>query len=85
MSRVEPSSRCSEEQRLPDARDQARDAINSAGCPAPGWLGVPALSGGGTGVRGRGVDAMMLRSAEADPHVIEHTTRSGAEAPIVVA
>jgi len=40
---------------------------------------------GGTGVRGRGVDAMMLRSAEADPHVIEHTTRPEAEAPDVVA
>jgi hypothetical protein len=28
---------------------------------------------------------MMLRSAEADPHVIEHTALSGAEAPGVVA
>jgi hypothetical protein len=34
-------------------------------------------------VRGRDSDAMMLRSAEADPHVIEHTARAGAEAPIL--
>jgi hypothetical protein len=85
MSRVEPSARCSEERRLPDARDRARDAYKMRRLPCPGRPGVPALSGGGTGVRGRGVDAMMLRSAEADPHVIEHTTRMGAEAPFLVA
>jgi hypothetical protein len=39
----------------------------------------------GDGVRGGDPDAMMLRSAEADPHIIEHTPRAGAEAPVVVA
>jgi len=34
----------------------------------------------GDGVRGRESDAVMLRSAEADPHITEHTLRSGAEA-----
>jgi hypothetical protein len=62
---VEPSSRCSEERRL----------------PCPGGR-VPCRVGRGTGVRRRGFNTMMLRSAEADPHVIEHTARSGAEAPV---
>jgi hypothetical protein len=46
----------------------------------PRWPGALPLRAG-TGVRGRGSDAMMLRSAEADPHVIEHMRRSDAEAP----
>jgi hypothetical protein len=37
----------------------------------------------GDGVRGRDPDAVMLRSAEADPHITEHTLRAGAEAPDV--
>jgi hypothetical protein len=97
---VEPHPRSEELGRCP-GWNRARGAPKSAGCPMPGTErtklinkrrlpcpgrpGVPALSGGGTGVRGRGVDAMMLRSAEADPHVIEHTTRMGAEAPFLVA
>ena len=43
---------------------------------------VPCRVERGTGVRRRGFNAMMLRSAEADPHVIEHTALSGAEAPV---
>jgi hypothetical protein len=39
----------------------------------------------GDGVRGGDSDAVMLRSAEADPHITEHTLRAGAEAPVVVA
>jgi hypothetical protein len=46
----------------------------------PGWPGaMPRWAG--TGVRGRGSDAMMLRSAEADPHVIEHRARRGPKRP----
>jgi hypothetical protein len=83
MSRVEPHGAPKSAGTVPGT--ERAMLKKSAGCPAPGWPGVPALSGGGTGVRGRGFDAMMLRSAEADPHVIEHTTQPEAEAPNVVA
>jgi hypothetical protein len=36
-------------------------------------------------VRGGDSDAVMLRSAEADPHIIEHTPRADTEAPADVA
>jgi hypothetical protein len=36
----------------------------------------------GHGVQGGESDAVMLRSAEADPHITEHTLRAGAEAPV---
>jgi len=56
-------------------------APKRAVCPAP-VAGSPYPEGRGTGVRGRGFNAVMLRSAEADPHVTEHTARAGAEAPV---
>jgi len=34
-----------------------------------------------TGVQRRDVDAVMLRSAEANPHVTDHASMPGAEAP----
>jgi hypothetical protein len=40
---------------------------------------------GWDGVRGGDSDAVMLRSAEADPHIIEHTPRADTEAPADVA
>jgi len=57
------------------SEESRRDARNNRG-PSPK---------AGDGVRGRDPDAMMLRSAEADPHITEHTPRAEAEAPVAVA
>jgi hypothetical protein len=57
------------------SEESLRDARNNRG-PGPK---------AGDGVRGRDPDAMMLRSAEADPHITEHTPRAEAEASVVVA
>jgi hypothetical protein len=47
LYRVESSARGSEERRLHDARDRTRDAMNSAGCPAPGGRNsLPFRAGG---------------------------------------
>jgi hypothetical protein len=54
-------------------------APKSAVCPVP-VAGSPYPEGRGTGVRGRGLNAVMLRSAEADPHVTEHSLAATAEA-----
>jgi hypothetical protein len=53
-----------------------------AGVPAPEGAGLPAPRWGGLDSRsaGRDPNAMMLRSAEADPHVTEHVSRTPAEA-----
>ena len=56
-------------------------APKSAACHVP-VAGSPYPEGRGTGVRGRGFDAVMLRSAEADPHVTEHSLAAVAEASV---
>jgi hypothetical protein len=54
-------------------------APKSSGFPVL-LAGSPYPEGRGTGVRGRGFNAVMLRSAEADPHVTEHSLAAVAEA-----
>jgi len=59
---------------------RARGAPKSAVCRAPRARTRPRRAR--AGVPERGFNAMMLRSAEADPHVIEHKAGPGAEAPV---
>jgi hypothetical protein len=68
----------------PAPRNWLGGAPKRAVCPAP-LAGSPYPEGRGTGVRGRGFNAVMLRSAEADPHVTEHSAPPGAEAPELAA
>jgi hypothetical protein len=72
--------RTSEEADLPVPVEPERRTSEEADLPVP-VARFPARVGWVTGVRGRDSDAMMLRSAEADPHVIEHAFQRGPKLP----
>jgi len=59
------------------------DVRCSEECRSPPRVDLPARAV--TGVRGRDPDAVMLRSAEANPHVTDHASLPGAEAPDISA
>jgi hypothetical protein len=78
---VESCGRRSEERRSSYPDGVVRPVRRSAPFAVHRWAGCACPKWAGTDVRGRGFNTMMLRSAEADPHVIEHMNCSGAEAP----
>jgi len=75
LSRARPSR-----SREPFSRPQPKPRVD-ARRRTPRGAKTPNPKGNGKERARRNSDAMMLRSAEADPHVTEHVQRTGAEAP----